>query len=161
MEISHLGMEEDLADGREDRIADVMVLPGHGSGLDAALKAVAHDQVVPLAQFGNEAVEAFEVVAHVRVGHDAVASARGGDCAVERRAVAANGDGDDARAHAGRNLLRTIGRAVIADDDFAAHAGTAKVRLRFPDTTRQRLCLVEAGHDYAEFHGHLSLPVFA
>src|SRR5262245_33633090 len=54
--------EEEVEDAGEDGVADVAMQPGHGAGLDATPEAVAHDQVVPLAELFDEGTELGEVV---------------------------------------------------------------------------------------------------
>ena len=65
----------------QDRIADPAVLPGHRAGHDPAPEAVAHHQVVALAQLLDERLDRREVVAVVGVAHDDVSAAGGGDAA--------------------------------------------------------------------------------
>ena len=98
---------------------------GHGSGLDGAGEAVAHNQVVALVERRQEAGQMLEVVAGVGVGHHDVLAAGGLDAGDERRAVAAGGDVDDARAFDQRDGLRAVSRAVIGDEDFAGKVGVA------------------------------------
>jgi hypothetical protein len=54
MKITYFRVKENFADGGENGVADVAVLPRHGARQDAALEAIAHDQVVALAQLINE-----------------------------------------------------------------------------------------------------------
>ncbi len=46
VEVADGDAEEDAADGGEDGVAEVTVERRHGSGLDGAGEAVAHDEVV-------------------------------------------------------------------------------------------------------------------
>ncbi len=48
-------LEEESADEAEDGVAEVFVKRRHGSGLDLAAEAIAHDEVVALFEFGEEA----------------------------------------------------------------------------------------------------------
>src|ERR1035441_1119623 len=111
MEIPFVHVEEDSSDSCEDRISDVAVFPRHGPRLDAALEPVPHDHVVAFAQLLNKVVQMLEIITVVGVAHDAKAAARLGDCAVQRGAVAADGDIDHAGAETGSYLLRTVGGA--------------------------------------------------
>ena len=58
---------------------------------------------------------------------------------------------DYSRAQARRDVLRTVGAAVVRDDDFARDAIFVYRPLRFLDTFGERVGLVQAGDDYAEF----------
>ena len=51
MKVADGDAEEDAADGGEHRIAEVAVQRWHGSGLDGAGEAVAHDEVVAFVEF--------------------------------------------------------------------------------------------------------------
>src|SRR5499427_10221127 len=79
MEVAAGTVEEDAADGGQDRIAEIAVQGGHGAGPDTALEAIAHHQLVALAQLLHEAVELAEVVTVVAVAHDDVRAASGPD----------------------------------------------------------------------------------
>jgi hypothetical protein len=125
VEVAHRDAEEDAPGGGEHRVAEVAVQRGHGSGLDGAGEAVAHNQVVALVERRQEAGQMLEVVAGVGVGHHDVLAAGGLDAGDERRAVAAGGDVDDARAFDQRDGLRAVSRAVIGDEDFAGKVGVA------------------------------------
>jgi len=72
--------------------------------LDAAGKAVAHDQVVALTELQNKGVEAGVVVAIIGVAHDDVLAAGGEGCAVEGCSVAALLDVDDGGAPQSRAI---------------------------------------------------------
>ena len=95
--------------------------PRHRLIGDAALEAVAHDEVRALAKLGEEAVERGKVIGVVAVAHDDVAAARRGDAGAERGAVAARRDLDDARPERPRDVAARIRRAVVGDDHFAGN----------------------------------------
>src|ERR1035437_1351979 len=154
MEISHSRAKENFSDGGEYGVPDVTVLPRHRPRPNAALKAVSHHHVIPRTQLLNKGIETLEVIAVICVAHDAVATVRRGDRPIQRRPVAANRNMNPARAQLGRNLLRSVGRAVIADNDFAADFRPEKITLRLPDAVCQSLRLVQAGHYDAEFYSH-------
>ena len=88
VEVADGNAEEDAADGGENRVAEIAVERRHGSGLDGAGEAVAHDEVVAFVEFWEEARKMFEVVAGVGVGHEDVLAARGLDTGDEGGAVA-------------------------------------------------------------------------
>ena len=69
----------------------------------------------------------------------------------QRRAVAARGDGDDARAAFVGDLLRAVGAAVVGDDHLAVDAVSASEALRLVDAGAERLGLVQARQHDREF----------
>ena len=89
MEVADRAAEEQPADEREDRIAEIAVKRRHGRLRDPAAKTVSHHDVVAFAKLFDEAVEIGEVVGIVAVAHDDVAAARSADAGDKRRAVAA------------------------------------------------------------------------
>ena len=152
VEVAERGAEEQLADAGEDRVADVAILPGHGAGLDLAGEAIAHDEVIAVAEFGDKGAEIGEVVAVVGVAHDEVAATGGGAGGVEGRAVATDGNVNDAGTVCECDRLRAVGRPVVAEDDLAGDARGREEALRFSEAERERLGFVEAGHDDGQFH---------
>src|SRR6266849_2919815 len=60
-------VEEDPADARQDRIANVLVGPRHRTGLDAAKESVADHKVIALPKPGDEWRDRGEVIAGVGV----------------------------------------------------------------------------------------------
>src|SRR3954469_18037692 len=96
MEVSDVAPEEQPPEERKPRVAEPLVQRGHGALLDAALEAVAHDEVVARAQALDERIDGLEVVREIGVAHEDVRAAGGSDAAGEGRAVTAGSDGDDA-----------------------------------------------------------------
>ena len=139
--------EEEAAEEGEDGVAEPAVKGRHRARLDPPAEPRAHDEVVPLLERRDEGRDLAEVVGVVGVAHDDVAPARRRDAAEERGAVAALGDGDDARPGPVGDLLRAVGRAVVGDDrprprgPRRASASTAA-----PHAALERLGLVQAGH---------------
>ena len=146
VEVADGDAEEDAADGGEDGVAEVTVKRWHGSGLDGAGEAVAHDEVVAFVEFWEEAGEVFEVVAGVGVGHEDVFAAGGLDAGDEGGSVAADGHVDDAGAFVGGDLLRAVGAAVVGDYDLAGDVVVAKGGDGLANAESESLCFVEAGH---------------
>src|SRR5690606_23268586 len=72
-------LEEQAPDESEDRVAEVLVKERHRARLDTAAEAVAHDEVVALAELVEEARDLAEVVAHVGVAHEDEATPSGRD----------------------------------------------------------------------------------
>src|SRR6516164_5473511 len=111
MKVADGTVEEQPADARQRRIADMPVLPRHRAVTDAAEEAVAHYEVSALAQLVDERIELRKVVAAVRVGHDDVAPARFERPFVQRGTVTSFDDRHDTRALLERNAHGLIGRA--------------------------------------------------
>ena len=61
---------EEAADARQERVADPAMEPRHRAGLDATREAVAHHEVVAVAEVLEERPEVLEVVAVVGIGHE-------------------------------------------------------------------------------------------
>jgi len=125
---------------------------GHGFRAYSAAKAIAHDQVGPVAQLLEEAGKMVELVRVIGVAHEYVLSARGEDAGVQGRSVAANRHGDQACAVIACNLLGAIGRPVVGDDDLARNRVGAQRGVGFVDTGGEGFGLVQAGHHYRELH---------
>jgi hypothetical protein len=122
----------------------------HRAAGDASAEAVADDDVVALAQLGDEGLEGTEVVAVVAVAHHDEGPARGAESGLERRTVAALRGDDHARAGRLRRRDRSIRAAVVDDDDLAGNAGIAQEVRGLGDARSDRALLVEAGHDDRE-----------
>ena len=62
MEVADLAAEEEPPEERQHRVPEVAVEERHRAFRDAAFEAVAHDEVVALAQLRKERVDLHEVV---------------------------------------------------------------------------------------------------
>src|SRR6267378_3376215 len=147
VEIADLGAKQQLADEAQHRVAEVSVKQRHGAFADAAAKAVAHHQRIAFAQLAYEGIEAAEVVAVVRIAHDDVAAARGGDASCQRRTVAAPGDFDNAGPGTLRHEPRAVDRSVVGDQHFSINPRALEKATRLGDAQRDRRGLVEARHE--------------
>ncbi len=87
-----------------------------------------------------------EIVTVVRVTKNQVASAGGFDATAEGIAIAALGNGDDARTVILGDFLRAVGRAVVRDDDLPTGVEGEEGLPGLIDTNRQGASLVEARH---------------
>src|SRR5262249_6446097 len=96
----------------------------------------------------HEVGDRAEVVREVRVAHDDVRAARGGESSGERGAVAARGDRHDARARRGGELARAVRRAVVRDEDLAPEARAVERRACLRDAAGHGFRLVQAGHHH-------------
>ena len=122
--------------------------PGHRARLDATHEAVAHHEVVAVAQPFDQRSDRLEVVAVVGVAHDDQASPRGVDAPDQGAAVALPRYLHDSDAQLLGDQLRAVGAAVVGDDDLRRQT---ELRYRVScvtDALREGLRLIEAGHHY-------------
>src|SRR5882757_2604709 len=145
--VAYSRAEEKIHQPAQTGIAKIFVQRRHGAGLDAAAKAIAHDQVVAPAQFVDEIWDFAEIIAVVGVAHDDVFTAGGGDAGLQRRAVAPLGDADYGGSIVLGNFNRAIGRAVVRDNHFAVQARTANSGERLLHAKCQGVCFIEARYD--------------
>src|SRR5260370_39994139 len=105
----------------------------HGARLDAALEAVAHNELNTVAQFGDESVEIAKIIAVVTVSHDYVVTAGSFDAADQGGAVAPRRDVHHARTVRGRDGLRPVCTAVVSAQPLAIDAASGKISARLVD----------------------------
>ena len=91
----------------------------HGPRPDATAESIPNDQVVTLPEPLDERPKAQEIVAVICVCEDDVASSCRRDPTSKRAAVTALLNRDHTRAQLPGNLLRTVGAAIVRDDQFA------------------------------------------
>ena len=139
VEVAHRRAEEQAAEARQHRVADPAVQPRHRARLDPTGEAVAHHEVVAVAQVLEERAEVLEVVAVVGVGHDHVGAARG--CPGSTRCRSPCGARSRPRARRTRELGRVVGAAVVGDDHFAGDARFAQPGHGLADAQRRRFRL--------------------
>ena len=142
---------EDPPGGGQHGVAEVAMQRRHGAGGDAAPEPVAHDELPALAQLLDESVEPAEIVAVVAVAHDDVAAPRGLDAADQRRAVAALGDRHHARAEASRRSPASRRCCRCRRSRPRRRCRSARGSRAPSDADRERLGLVQAGHQDGEF----------
>jgi hypothetical protein len=92
-----------------------------------------------------------EVVTAIGITHYDVPTARRGYAAHQGAAITTFRNMDYSRAKARRDFLRTVGAAVVRDDNFRRDAIFIYRPPRLLDTFGQRVGLVQTGDDYAEF----------
>ena len=115
------GPEQQVEKAREQRVADVAVMPGHRARVDV-LHPVADHHVGAVLQLGEEVRDLAEVVGEIGVGHHDVATS----CHSEPRHVGASiaplwlVDHDRTR-RAGKTGTAVVG-VVVGDDDLARDA---------------------------------------
>lgn len=101
-----------------------------------------------------------EIVAVVGIAHDDIAATGRFDAAERRSPVAALRNIHDAGAEIRGDPRRSIGAAVVGDDDFARNGIGLQEGLRLPDAHGERLRLVQTGHQACEFNLSLLLLPF-
>ena len=96
----------------------------HRSLLNTTTKSITHDKIAAISKLGYEVIELREIVRIVGVAHNHEAPTCCGDPATERRTVTAIGNRHHARAEPLRDVLRSVGRAIIGDQYLAANFQT-------------------------------------
>ena len=130
MEVADRAAEEQPAEPGQHGVAEIPVQRRHGAGRDAALEAVAHDEIVAFPKPLDEGVEAGEVVAVVGVAHDDDSGRARPRCRRRGGAVAALGNSDDAGTEALGDLWRAVGAAIVGDEHLARDAGALEIARR-------------------------------
>src|ERR1700733_6967230 len=145
MEIAYFHVEEQSPEKAESRIPQVAGQEWHGARPYPASKSIAHDDVITFPEPRHEQPQIRQVVTVIGVPHDDIATARRRDAIPERRPIASIADLNHTSSLRGRQLLRSIGRAVICDKHFSPDIGAGEVRHGFVDAGLDRLRFVEAG----------------
>ena len=158
VEVADGDAEEQSPDPREHGVAQVTVQCGHRSGRDPALEPVAHDEVSARAQGLHEGADIVQGIAVVGVGHEDELPAGFLDPTAQGGPVAEFRDGDHPGAFVAGDLLRTVGRTVVGNDDLAPDAEAAHRISGLADTHGERLSLVEAREHDGQLADLGSLP---
>jgi hypothetical protein len=153
VEVPDPAVEEEPAEPAQQGIADDPVAPGHGRWLDAAPKAIAHDQVVSLAELLDQSWDGSEVVALIGVDDDDVLAPGCLDASTQGAAIATLRDLDDAGVAVPGDLDRAVGAPVVGDDDLTAESGGSEASLGDVNARGQGLGLVETGQDDRDVDG--------
>src|SRR6185369_6717532 len=90
--------KEEPANEAEHRVAEIFMQRRHSSGLDLALEAVAHDEIVALLKLGEETGQVPEVIAGVGIGHQDILATSVCDAGHQRGSIASHRYVDDAGA---------------------------------------------------------------
>ncbi len=137
--VAHPRVEEQVQEARQQRVADVAVMPGHRARVDV-LHAVADDHVRAVAQAGQEAGDLLEVVCQVGVGHDDVLAVRRRETGAVGAAVAARRFVHHPRPRALGQLGAAVLRAVVGDDHLARDACAPRSHARAKTTHSSMFC---------------------
>src|SRR5206468_9135813 len=70
--VADAGTEKEVEDSRENRVANVAVLPWHCAGRNAALEARAHAKIGAITKLADHLDAVEEIVAPVRVAHQQI-----------------------------------------------------------------------------------------
>jgi hypothetical protein len=54
MSVTYGGMKEELPEKAQNRVAEIFVQKRHGAGLNAAVEAIAYNEVGSVSQFNNK-----------------------------------------------------------------------------------------------------------
>ena len=114
---------------------------------NATAETMAHHQRVAGTQTVDERIELREIVAVVSVAHDDEFAVRGADAAKEGAPVPLFRDPHDPSPGVTGKLLGSVGRAVVGDQYLPVDAGPLQKATRLAYAGRNRLGLVEAGHE--------------
>src|SRR5580698_7240647 len=100
--------EEKIQQRRKPRIADIFVVPGHGTRPNPSPKTIAHHHVVAFAPLLQEMRNLGEVIAIVGVAHDDKAAPRRPDALSQGGSVALLFNPYDPSSSCFRNLDRSV-----------------------------------------------------
>src|SRR6266481_7041587 len=151
MKITAWACEKESSYSAKDRIAKISVQGGQGPGLDPALKAVSHNQVIALAEFSNKWPDGTEVIAVISVTHDYEFSARIGNPSHEGATISFGRNMDNARSQLLSYGLRSVCTTIVSNDDFPWDFVLTQCSQGFLDARCKRICLVQAGHHDGHF----------
>ena len=143
------GLEEEVEDAGEDRVADVAVKPRHGARLDV-VHAVADRHVRALLEQRHEARDVAEVVGEVGVGHHDVAALGGGEAGEVGAPVATAALGDHARPGVLGEPRRVVLGAVVHHEHLAPLPHAVERLTRRVDARLDVLGLVQAGDHHRD-----------
>ena len=124
----------------------------HRPRFDPTAEAIAHHELITVAQTCEERAEVGEVVRVVGVAHHDIPAVGSVDPTEQGRPVATLRDIDDDCARITCELLRSVGRPVVGHDHLSEDAGALEPSTRLVDARRHGFRLVQARHD----HRHLA-----
>ena len=143
------GLEQQVEEPRQQRVADVLVMPWHRARVDV-LHPVADHHVRAVLQLGDEPRDLLEVVGEIGVGHHDVTPAGGAEARQVGASVAADGLVDDDRSGFGGDQRTAVLRVVVGDDDLAGDPlGLQHAECR-AHAALDRLGLVQARDDHRD-----------
>src|SRR5437870_1731875 len=137
----------------QHRVTQVAMEWRHRAWFNSAEKAVAHYKIIAFPQFRHERSERTEVITVISITHDDVLAARGRNAAHQSVAVSPGLNINHARAMLCCNFPRSIGTAVVGNDDFACNIVFLERSFRLLNTGRQCLRLIQTGHNNRKLNG--------
>ena len=138
------GVEEDVEQARQQRVADIAVMPRHRAGLDAA-HTVADHKISAGLELGEEPRGLGEVVGEVAVGHQNVVTVGNRQPCHVRLPVASARLLHHRGAGVSRNGGTPVVRVVVDDDHLAVDPVVVQHHARTGNALLDRVGLVEAG----------------
>src|SRR5580698_9733774 len=115
-------MKQESPQETECWIAKILVQRRHGARFDATEEAIAHYEAGSVAQLSQKTRNVAKLVAVIRIGDQHVTSACCQNTCVQSGTIPPSVHVDHTCAPSNRNLRRTIGRAVVGDDDLTENA---------------------------------------
>ena len=146
MEIADRPAEENPPNGGQHRIAQIAMQGRHGARRNAALEAIAHHQIITIAQSGDEGIKRAEIIGIIAIAHDDITTACARNARNQRRAIAFFGHINHPRTKPARNGLAAIGTAIIRDQHLARNTTPRQVPKCLLDAGCQGFSLIKAGH---------------
>ncbi len=143
MGVVNTGAKQEIEKARQQRVADIAVMPGHRAPVDV-LHPVTDHHVGAGLELGQEPRYFRKVVGQVRVGHHDGAAAGGPQAGQIRRAIPAARLVDDACTRGCGKASAAILRAVVDDDDLADDLALVQGTHGSQDALGDRLGLIEA-----------------
>src|SRR5437016_344972 len=163
MRIIDARAKEQIQNSGKRGIADVPILPGHGSWRDAPLKSGSHAQACTVDQTADHRDAIGEIVAAVGISHKQIPAEGAAAAPDQGRAITSLRYIDHSRTKLICQRLAAVVGAVVGDHDLAGKAvGGFYPRKRLPrirDAVGQALLFIEAGHDDRDV-GHTGSAVY-
>src|SRR5215831_21339959 len=108
MEISDARTEEQPPTQTEHWVSQIAVEEWHCAGSNSPPKSIAHDEVIPFAEFGHEVLEIQQIIAVIGVAHNHIASSRRQNALPKRRPIPALAHRNDTCPLCGSQSFRTV-----------------------------------------------------
>ena len=153
VEVADGRAEEQPADARQQRIAQVSVQERHRAVLDAASEAVPEHEVAAALQLLPERRQRAEVVLPVSIAEDDEPAAGGSDAGVDRVTVACPRLLNDAGAGLFRKFRGAVPAGVVHHQDLPGDGVSAQEPSGFADAAGDGLLLVAAEDQYRQITG--------
>ncbi len=151
MKVAAGAAEEEAADSRQNRVAEIAMKSRHSSWRDPAQKSIPHDELVALTEALKERHQRIEVIASVAITHNHVFASGSANSPDECGAITSLADRNDTSAEHLGNGLRAVRAAIICDQHLALYAVAHQESVGRLNALAQRLRFIQARHQYCEF----------